>query len=57
MFCSIISKHAVTDFGTFKSTMTFSQAGDGYTVAMVDVPQTGPDGQPVAGRRRRFYGA
>lgn len=38
---------AVTDFGTFKSTMTFAQAGDGYTVAMVDVPQAGPDGQPA----------
>jgi hypothetical protein len=38
---------AVTDFGTFKSTLTFAQAGDAYTVAMVDVPQTGPDGQPA----------
>jgi hypothetical protein len=38
---------AVTDFGTFKSTITIAQAGSAYTVAMVDVPQTGPDGQPA----------
>ena len=38
---------AVTDFGTFKSTLTIAQSGGGYTVQMVDVPQTGPDGQPA----------
>jgi hypothetical protein len=38
---------AKTDFGTFKSTMTIAQTGGAYTVAMVDAPQTGPDGQPA----------
>ena len=38
---------AVTDFGTFKATMTIAQSGGAYTVAMVDAPQTGPDGQPA----------
>ncbi len=38
---------AVTDFGTFKSELTIGQSGGGYTVAMVDAPQTGPDGQPA----------
>ncbi len=38
---------AVTDFGTFKATLTIAPSGNGYTVEMVDVPQTGPDGQPA----------
>jgi hypothetical protein len=38
---------AVTDFGTFKSTITIGQSGGAYTVNMVDVPQAGPDGQPA----------
>ena len=38
---------AVTDFGTFKAKLTVAQSGAGYTVAMVDAPQTGPDGQPA----------
>src|SRR5690606_5347728 len=38
---------AVTDFGTFKATLTIAQSGDGYTVEMVDAPQAGPDGQPA----------
>jgi hypothetical protein len=38
---------AMTDFGTFKATLTIAQSGDGYTIEMVDVPQTGPDGQPA----------
>jgi hypothetical protein len=38
---------AVTDFGTFKAELTIAQSGGGYTVAMVDAPQTGPDGQPA----------
>jgi len=38
---------SVTDFGTFKAEVTIAQSGGGYTVAMVDAPQTGPDGQPA----------
>ena len=36
---------AVTDFGTFKSTMIVAQAGEAYTVEMQDVP---PEGAPPA---------
>ena len=38
---------AVTDFGTFKAKLNIAQSGAGYTVEMVDAPQTGPDGQPA----------
>ena len=38
---------AVTDFGTFKSELTIAESGGAYTVAMVDAPQTGPDGAPA----------
>ena len=38
---------AVTDFGTFKATLTIAHNGAGYTVEMVDAPQAGPDGQPA----------
>ena len=38
---------AVTDFGTFKATLTIAESGGGYSVQMADVPQTGPDGQPA----------
>jgi hypothetical protein len=38
---------SVTDFGTFKAELTIAESGGAYTVAMVDAPQTGPDGQPA----------
>lgn len=38
---------AVTDFGTFKADLTIAEGDGGYTAAMVDAPQTGPDGQPA----------
>jgi hypothetical protein len=38
---------AVTDFGTFKATLTIAESGGAYSVQMADVPQTGPDGQPA----------
>ncbi len=38
---------AVTDFGTFKATLTIAESGGAYSVQMVDTPQPGPDGQPA----------
>jgi hypothetical protein len=32
---------AVTDFGTFASTMTVAAAADGYTITLVDAPMPG----------------
>jgi hypothetical protein len=38
---------ADTQMGKFESTMTVAEAGDAYTVAIVDKPMNGPDGQPM----------
>ncbi len=35
---------AVTDFGTFKATMTVTEAADGYTIDFQDIP---PEGAPA----------
>ena len=41
---------AVTDFGTFKATLTVSEANGAYTVEMKDVPAEGaPAAPPAAG--------
>ena len=41
---------AVTDFGTFKATLTVSEANGNYTVEMKDVPAEGaPAAPPAAG--------
>ena len=38
---------ADTQMGKFESTMTVAEAAGAYTVAIVDGPMTGPDGQPM----------
>ena len=38
---------AETQMGNFEATMTVAEAGEGYTVEMVDAPMAGPDGQPA----------
>ena len=37
---------AVTDFGTFKATMTVAEAGEGYSVDIKDVPIEGAPPSP-----------
>src|SRR6186713_3551475 len=37
---------AVTDFGTFKATMTVAEAGGGYTIDIKDVPLEGAPPAP-----------
>ena len=37
---------AVTDFGTFKSTMTIASAGDSYSIDIKDVPIEGAPAAP-----------
>ena len=38
---------AVTEFGTFKATLTIAESDGAYSAQMVDTPQAGPGGQPA----------
>ena len=46
-FVGVWNTQAVTDFGTFASTVTVAHQGGAYTVAIVDVPPAGGEAPPA----------